>query len=209
MRTVLMFLLAMVVAMSMGATAAATATAAVHLEEENEETQGSSDCSDILDNCIIHAVGIGPESGGFETEIILHPFGPITLCLDEFQGEILDEAGAGHFYSQETVNGPGETCNLTDCESFEADWPFEIEETAGLETIRFRYCRYHIGLGGNFHCEIAPEIVQATTHHYIIDADHFACENNPSFELNGRWELERHPHFESGDDDIEIVHQTD
>ena len=112
-RTLLLAALAAIAAMAL---TAPTATAGpVHVESEHEETSETELCSDIADNCDIHIVGIGPESGGTETQVIVHPFGVVTLCEEEFEGEIFNEAGDGHLDHQEIHQGPSNNCNFTEC----------------------------------------------------------------------------------------------
>jgi hypothetical protein len=205
-RMLLLAALAAIAAMAFTATNAAATNEPVHVEHENEEELGGAVCNDDLDNCIIHAVGIGPESGGTETQLIRHPLGVVSLCEDEFEGEIFNEAGDGHIYFQEIHDGPSQQCNVTQCVTQgEDEWSFTMHEEAGEFYLQIRFCVNSPALGGDIHCDLEPEIFDEGSHHYIIHANNLACQNLPAVEVNGQWELEQHP---SPHDDIEISHIT-
>ena len=204
-RTLLLAALAALAAMALTAT---TATAnPVHVESENEEGPGNPVCSDAADNCDIHIVGIGPESGGPETQLILQPFGVVSLCEDEFEGEIFNEAGDGVLDFQEIHQGPSNNCNVSECTTAGEDtWEFSMEEVAGEVEVPIRFCVFSGTLQQELHCDLDPHIVDIGTHYYEIHANNLPCENNPDLAVNGAWEIETHPQTVPGHDDIEIVH---
>lgn len=205
-RMLLLAALAALAAMALTATAATTATAAVNVQAENEEAAGGVNCNNALNNCIIHARGLGVPPTG-ETQLIRHPFGIVSLCVDEFEGEVLSAAGNGHITHQEIMQGPSQQCNVTRCTGVEGEWPFQIEEEGPVETIQVRFCVLPGGQPPELHCDLEPVITQPTTHHYLITTNGpLTCKNDPNLEVNGRWEVERHPHTVAAHDDIEITH---
>jgi hypothetical protein len=205
-RTLLLATLTAMAAMTLTTTSASAENQPVHVEHENEEAEGGTLCTDALDNCIIHAVGIGPESGGTETQLIRHPLGVVTVCEEEFEGEIFSEAGSGHFYFQEIHDGPSVQCNFTQCSRGEEEWPFTMHEEAGELYLQIGMCWDSPALGGEIHCDLEPEIIDEGSHHYIIDADNLPCQNVPVLEINGQWEVEQHPHDVAAHDDVVISH---
>jgi hypothetical protein len=208
-RILLITALAAIAAMALTATAAIAENQTVQIEEENEEASDGDVCTDALNNCVIHAVGIGPESGGTETQLIRHPLGVVSICEEEFEGEIFNEAGTGHFYFQEIHDGPSAQCNVRTCdESSEREWPFTVHEEGGEFWLQIEMCVHSAALGGDIHCHLEPEIQEVGTHHYVIHANNMPCQNEEILEVNGRWELETHPHSTAAHDDIEIGHTT-
>ena len=131
---------------------------------------------------------------------------PVAICEDTFHAEVYED-GEGHITEYVNQGHAGLSCPIQACTGIgepaqEAEWPFQISESApSQERLEFRLCLdpelnpSSVGL----HCDVDASLAAeaGTPHHYEISLMNWPCAGGARL-WTANWEIEGSP--------IEIEH---